>query len=279
MKRISGNYVKGKKEVAFDCQIPSSWDELTSQQFATVVQVFAYRQADPFVVSTSLLTALFDAKNYHILHHLPEEELHALLPLTNFLFETRPPLKNPFPKVKIGKNFHYAPTPTLSNIGFGEWCFAYEFFRFYRHSGDDLWRDKLIATLYRQLDVKKDPAAHDFDGDIRLPFNENVIDARAKHFAGLREDVKNAIVAWFQVALDAVAERRPHLFPKRDPEHLEPEPPTDQQPDGRTWLDVFRELLGPKWGTIEQLKYTNAMFVLDELESLKVEYEKSKRKS
>src|SRR3546814_7101406 len=113
------------------------------------------------------------------------------------------------------------------------------------------------------------PDAHYFDGYIWLPFKESLIDAQSKHFTGVREYVKNSIVAWFQVALDAVADQRPHLFPKRDDESLEPEAPTDQQPDGRTWLDVFRELLGPKWGTIEQLKSTNAMFVLDELETLR----------
>src|SRR3546814_12375490 len=63
----------------------------------------SYRKSDPFVISTSLLTALFDARNYHILRHLPEEELHALVPLTNFLLEERPPLKNLFPKIKIGR--------------------------------------------------------------------------------------------------------------------------------------------------------------------------------
>src|SRR5690606_33299278 len=98
--------------------------------------------------------------------------------------------------------------------------------------------------------------------------NENLIDARSVHFAKISEDVKLSIKAWFNVALRQIMERRPHLFPP-PPEGETPsaEQITAPEPEGGTWLDVFRELLGPKWGTIEQLKYTNAMFVLDELEA------------
>lgn len=279
MKTISGSYRRDGKNVPFNCNVPSTWTELTPQQYATIIQVLTYEKADPFVVSTSLLATLFDARNFHILNHLPPEDLYALVPLTNFILEEKPPLRNVFPTLKLGGKKLHAPADDLSNIGFGEWCFVYEFYRYYRISRNVSWARKLIATLYRHADRRKDPKRHDYDGDIRLPFNENLIDGRAKYVEGIREDVQNAILAWFELAIRHVADARPKLFPKQDPEaDFKPAAPDQSGPDGRTWLDVFRELLGPKWGTVEQLKHTNAMFVLDELQDLKIEYDKARKK-
>src|SRR5690606_1967936 len=101
MRTISGSYTRNKKLIPFSAEIPASWKELDRQQFATIIQVLHFRKADPFTISVSLLALLFGPKHFHILDNLPPEDLHSLVPLTNFLLEEKPPAKNHFPRLKI----------------------------------------------------------------------------------------------------------------------------------------------------------------------------------
>lgn len=275
MKSIAGEYLKGQKAIKFNAEIPNQWAELDKDQFSTIIQVLHFRKADPYTVSVSLLALLFGVKHFHILEGLPDEYLHSLVPLTNFLIEEKPAVKNHFPELKLKGKKCAAPDDDLSNIGFGEWCYAFEAYNYYKRSNDILGLNTLIATLYRPIDdtIKKDSAS--FPGDTREKFNEALLENHTKSVAAVDEKTKLAILAWFTVALLGVTALRPHVFPVRHDE----EPAEASMPDqgSRTWLTVFRELLGPKWGKIDDLKYTNAMFVLDELEDRQIEYEKVKK--
>lgn len=272
MKNISGKYEIKGKSVGFNVDIPSSWEELDRYQFATIIQVLNFRKADPYTISVSLLSLLFGQKNFHILSGLPEEYLYELVPLTNFILEDKPPLKNFFPEINLNKKKHISPDPDLSNLGFGEWCFAFEFYNYYQLTTDIKWLNKLIAVIYRPIDPNEDEDSPKFTGDLRERFNENLIAKREKAVQSLEERIRLAILSWFSVALSHVTADRPNVFPT--PREGE-ETPVSPTPDSRTWMSVFRDLLGPKWGTTEELKNTNAMFILDELEERQIEYDKA----
>src|SRR5690606_13111795 len=145
-------------------QVPENWSELTVQQFSTVVTVLYFRKADPFVVRTSLLTALFDAKNWHVLQHLPDEFIYELLPLTDWIFTLHPPAENRFPEIRVPDRL-IAPADDLSNLTFGEWCFAHQLLQHYVRTWDDQWLDRLIAVLYRSNDTGRSPKDPDWNGD------------------------------------------------------------------------------------------------------------------
>lgn len=274
MRRISGHYTRlDEKQVEFDFEIPSSWEELDGHQYATVLQVLSYHNADRFVIGASLI-ALLCQKNWDVVSNLPQDELYDLLPLTNFMIEEQPPVKNYFPVLKIRKKQCHAPAADLSNIGFGEWCFVFQFYSYYRKTNDIVWLEKMIATLYRPADPTQVVDSVTFSGDVRERFNENLIEKRALSVRDVPEKFKLAVFGWFTAAINQVMMYRPNVFPPV-PEGAELQDQEEQPEDGRTWLSVFRELLGPKWGISDQLKFTNAMFVLDALEEQKIAYDEA----
>lgn len=282
MKNISGHYTdKHKKTVKFNIDIPSSWAELDKHTFASVIQLLHFRNADRYTISVSLLALLFGQKNFHILSGLADEDLHVLVSLTDFLVSEKPPVKNFFPQLKMKGKVHTAPADNLSNLSFGEWCFAYDAYNFYHLTKDPLWLDTLIATIYRPVDPTENEDSATFSGDTREKFNENLIGKRAKSVGAIEERIKLGVLAWFSVALSEAVSTRPHVFPPRDTAaEVDPDASTSMLADGESpdsWLTIFRQLLGPKWGTTNDLKYTNAMFILDELEEKQIEYEKVKR--
>jgi hypothetical protein len=241
--------------------IPSKWEELSPDQFATILEVLGHRNADKYTIGVSVLALLFGAKNYSLLRDMDDEELHCLMPLCNFIFDSDIPLINFYQTLKVDKKTLYAPSLDLSTINFGEWCFAYQMWEFFVKSKDLVFLDKLIAIIYRPKNKLKN--ALETTGDIRESFNENSIELRAALIAKLELKTKQAIFAWFNTAITMIMVRREKVFPKSE---VQEETPETQEAPGNTFLTIFRELLGAKWGTTEVLKSTNAMFVLDYLE-------------
>jgi len=275
MRKISGHYTdKFEIQHTFAAEIPGNWGELTAQQYATILQLLTYEQADKYTIGASFLSILFGPKNWHILNNLPDEELHDLMPLTNFIIESAPPAINRIPKLKMRGKVRYAPADDLSNIGFGEWCFAYQFYTYFVQTGDVQFLNKLIATLYRPADADQKPGTPGFKGDIRQPFNENLIDAQARALNDVEMRIRLAILGWLRAAFSNIMEQRKNAFPEPEKDS-EGNIKAQNESDARTWLTVFRELLGSKWGTTEQLKFTNAMFILDHLEEQQIAFKQS----
>lgn len=277
MKKVAGTYILKKKEISFDAQIPSNWADLEPKQFARIIEVLNFKKADPYTISVSLLALLFGSKNWHILQNLPDDLLTELVPLTNFLFEEKPPVHNFFSEININTKPHLAPANDLSNIGFGEWCFAHQYFIYYSITQDVTWLNKLIATIYRPKDENQNPDDATFSGDERQIFNENLIEKRSLSVASIEQHIKLAILAWFTVAVNDITVERPHVFPAPKVDTENPQPIDEAQNNQNTWLSVFRDLLGPKWGTEDKLKYTNAIFVLDGLEEKHIAFEEAKK--
>lgn len=266
MREISGTYYHNYSTKKFKIKVASSWAELDPETFARIIQITGYTRADKFLLSVSLLTLLFGPKNYHILTHIGDDLLNELIPLTNFIYEQKPPIENRFPVIRAAGQQLCSPAADLSNMGFGEWCFAHQYFIFYKMYGDFEWAEKLLATIYRPVDPGASAADENYTGDLRQRFNENLIPSRLQLIKKLPDHIKRAAVTWFTIALGEVCQFRPHVFPEAPQRDPDMEQAVEQEPDGRTWMTIFRELLGPKWGTPENLKNTNAMFVLDELE-------------
>lgn len=274
MREIKGSYVHEKKEVKFETSIPGNWGELDKYQYSRIRELLTFTKADKYTIAVSLLSLLFGPKNFHILNGLDDELRFELLPLINFIHEEKPPLINFFPKLKINRKEHVSPAEDLSNIGFGEWCFAHQFYIYYVTTRDEAWLNSLVATLYRPLDPSKSETSSDYNGDLRADFNENVLEKAVKSVAAIEFHIKLGVFSWFSIAVEKIADARPHVFPPV-PEGVEEEPREMPDKPNENWLTVFRSLLGPKFGTERQLKFTNAMFVLDYLEEQRIDYEKA----
>jgi hypothetical protein len=277
MRSITGHYRKNFGDISFNHQVPGSWTELDPKQFARIIQVLHYSKADEYTINVSLLALLFGKSGWHILDNLPNEDLYNLVPLTNFIRDEKPLIKNHFPTLNIHKQRCAAPAEDLSNLSFGEWCFAFQFYTYFKLTNDYTWVNKLIACLYRPMAGVQGKESPNYTGDIREPFNENLIESRSKRVDSIPEHFKLAVLAWFTLAVQEVMEFRPLVFPVNNvvPDEATSEPEETPEIDSRTWLTVFRELLGPKWGTSDQLKNTNAMFVLDALEEQQIAYKEA----
>ncbi|MBC8053739.1 MAG: hypothetical protein H7Y13_11810 [Sphingobacteriaceae bacterium] len=273
MRHIHGLYKTEKnKRKKFAIDIAGSWDEMQPGQFgAAIFCLQVTTKADPERIKLSLLALLFE-KHWPILAGVTDEEKYILKEeLTKFFFETEPPLKNLYPKLKL-KTADLIPADLdLSNIGFGEWCFLDTYMSFfYRSQGDEEWLDKMIATVYRPTDPEANINSPNYTGDLREPFNENLIPGRVKLITGLKRNEKMAIFQWISIALKHAKDARPFVFPepvKELDEHGNPVPVTlaeEAQSDG-SWSDIYSDLIGPKFGTSMELKHTNAFFVLDYL--------------
>jgi len=268
---IAGAYIKDNKEVPFSAEIPSRWEELDAHQYATIVEIRGFSKADPFTMAMSLLTILMGTENYHILYYLPDEDKHSLVTLTDFIMNVSVPVKNFFPKLNLRKKEYFAPSDHLSELNFGEWCFAYQAWDYYTKFKDEQFLNELIAILYRQKST--DPMALEKVGDIREAFNENIISKHAKSVANLQSRIKLAVYAWFTSALTQQMSYRPTAFPVGAADVEEPKEGTAPA----TIFTLFRELLGPKWGTTGVLRLENADFVLDGLEEMRISYKESQK--
>lgn len=275
MKRISGQYPNKGRFKDFEFYVAESWEELTPQQYAHILQLLTYQKADEFTLQASLLSLLCGHKNFPVIAALEEEDLQALIPLIEFIKESRPQPKNKFPTLKINGKTYHAPNDDLSNISFGEWCFAYQFYQLYYEFGDINYLNQLVATIYRLPDPTQTDENPDFNGDIRLKFNENLIAKIAKGVADIEAHIKHAILVWFSAALLEVMDARRKVFPPVEKKVQTNQEETPENPTN--WLTIFRELLGPKWGTTDQLKHTNALFVLDGLEDQHIAFEEAQK--
>jgi hypothetical protein len=272
MRNISGIYTTNRKKTKrYSIQIAGDWNELTPGQFGTAIYMLQVTtKADPDWIRLSLLTLLFQ-KHWPVLEGVSPDDRHTLLiELTRFFYEVEPPLINFYPKIKISKTELISAALDLNNIGFGEWCFLDTYFSFYfKSSGDIKWLDRMIATVYRPRDPQANEDQVNYTGDLRQVFNENLIPKRAELVSTFTTQQKMAIFQWLAIALKQAKDIRPDAFPRVEPARDENGEllPVEQSEakEESTWMDVFNELIGPKFGTPETLKHTNAFLVLDHL--------------
>ena len=92
----------------------------------------------------------------------------------------------------------YGPADKLFNITFKEFIVAETLFRNYSQSQDDSFLSKLIATLYRPKTKNADTLSFEFNGDVREPFNDHIIEARGKRMDSLNPSYRFAIALYYQ---------------------------------------------------------------------------------
>jgi hypothetical protein len=282
MKEISGIYTTDRGSVKrYSIQVPGSWDELKPKQFGTAIYLLLVTtQADPGWIRLSLLTLLLE-NHWPVLSGLSNQDRETLLngmydetgecifeALPDFFYNTEPPLINHFPKLKTKAGDLIPAAVDLSNICFGEWCFLDTYFSFYfRSHGDETWLNLMISTVYRKADAMANANSPDFSGDLRYEFNENLVKLHSENIKALPKDTKMAIFQWLAIALKQAKLNRPNIFPQAPPRIDQNGNPLsiEDSESGASWMDIYSDLIGPKFGTSDQLKKTNAFFVLDYL--------------
>jgi hypothetical protein len=153
----------------------------------------------------------------------------VLVSVTNLAFITAPFLKffneikenkwivNPMltrqllPSIMADKKLYWGPADGLSNITLREFIFTETFLNEFITKNDRSNLDKLIAVLYRPAG-KFQPGSADYKGDVREPFNDNIIDDRARYLVALPEAYKKAILWYYEGSKKHIATLYPLVF-------------------------------------------------------------------
>ena len=162
------------------------------------------------------------------------DEIQELCQHTNFLFQENQRTVNPLPKFRRWCRVYHGPSDRLANITAGEFHFADLFFQEWMDTESENALNNLVAVLYRPKGKGDlhDPNSDFFSGDIRIPFNQNSIEARAKRLAGISRAKKLAIAHFYEGCRNGIIEAYPEIFKKNG----------KRSGSSEGWIPVFRAL-------------------------------------
>lgn len=242
---------------------PSSFEELTQEQFIATVAIMQQAASHPSV-KWMLLPALFRIP-FPLVKKLSAEQRVALLELTYFLYdEENIPYKELIRKVhvtvakKLPIRTLFGPGDGLKHLTFGEFMAAelkYDAF----NSGNNLSEvDAFCGILYRKTD--KSRKGHE---DKRILFQESLIDQYARDASGLEPHVKTAIALQYHGMKSVFPRLFPHVFPTVDADaEDEGTTPKKATSASMTWLNAAISLANDDVTKVGEIQKTKLHLVL-----------------
>jgi hypothetical protein len=232
--------------------IPSTWEELTARQIRKV----AWLQRTPrhgvaltklffFILTMSLpLWQRVRLQWFYLVQATTDERGDLLLLVENF-HTNRSFITQKLPKIRVkSRNIGgqsvllHGPDSKLAN------CTFWEFIQAEKHyldhitdPKDETHVNKLMATLYRQVDKSKSPI---IDRDIRIPLTDTGTRHRLALVSRITPEEKIIVLMWFESCREFLIRAFPTVFTK-------PAAPTTPQParkSGSGWLELISELAG-----------------------------------
>ncbi len=122
-------------------------------------------------------------------------EEDGVIRLTSHLFE------NKLPFIKIGRTKLYGPDHALFNISFSEFIKLQTLYFQYSKTKDPIVLDRIVAVMYRCSDKSNKPNSPSFSGDIRVPFNDFLVDGDSSFVKILNSETKLAIFLFLEGCL------------------------------------------------------------------------------
>ncbi len=152
----------------------------------------------------------------------------------------------------------HGPRESFRNLLFGEVMFADTFFVLYCLHGRPELLDNFLTVLYRPAKRDASPEKADWNGDVRLPFNEHQLEHRTPRVAPLPALEKLAVLTWYRGCRAQLATEFPDVFVAADQDAG----PSQQAPD---WGRVLRKLSGAAFGPVQQTAGQPLRLVLAEM--------------
>ena len=261
----------------FTRQVPSTWHELTRRQLLRLLpEVYALAAPDRRL---RLLAAL-SGYQLPLLAGLPPLVLGELLALTDWLSSDKHRLTEQLlPTLAVAGRLPghsltwHGPAASLANLLFGEFIFADTFFVLYCQHGRAEYLDKFLTVLYRPARPGADPEAPDWNGDVRLPFNEHQLEVRTRRVAQLSYAKKLAVLTWYKGCRAQLADEFPDVFTAAE---VEASSRAKEAPD---WSRVLRKLSGGAFGPVQQTAQQPLRLVLAEVQDAAADYIRLKSQS
>lgn len=204
-----------------DIKIPVSWNELTRKQLLKVCRLFRRGLEEHEFLSL----AVIHLAGLKVFARDPHSNVHEFryqgkrVYMDSYQFGTfcnslryligRPALNDQkIPFIRRGFRKYYGPSSMLYNMSFGEWIQVDIYMQHYRATKEMKYLELATAAMYRRKDRKK-IGSIDFDGDIRVRFNEHLVEKHAKKFRGIPSDKLMAISIFFNGCISALSNRFP----------------------------------------------------------------------
>lgn len=159
--------------------LPECWDECSPRQFTSAIAVLTGGD-NPVKSQLGLLRALLDMPWWKF-RLIGAEALMQMLPLTEWVGEDTSITRQLVPIINAGEKL-FGPKEGFTNITAGEFHFADMFYNAWKQDEDPLDLYRFVAVLYRPSKPGYD-ASRDPDGDIRVAFNDNLVEFYARRLA------------------------------------------------------------------------------------------------
>lgn len=205
--------------------VPTQWNELNAQQLVDVMQVF-YQADVPDGKKIKLFKILSGISTWR-LFFTNAETLQDCMYLVNFLFEENKLTVQLLPRF----DGFYGPASSEGKDGFttnlraGEFAFAEYYFKQYHEqsrineeTGKAIDEEaavknlnSLCAVLYR-VPKKKYDFAKNPDGDVRIPFNENMVDYYSAYTGKWPINICRVIAHWYHGVHNKLVADFPAVF-------------------------------------------------------------------
>lgn len=244
-------------------QVPQTWNELNQPQLLLAIEIL-FSVQDKHLQNRLLLQLLLDLPKA-VFNAIPEVSIWELYPLVTFLKETNTLTHQLLPCLRLsishGYKKLYGAGELLVNLSFAEFITSEKHFIRWQKSGEVKHLHQLVATLYRPRRYfhRLRKFLRQYEGDIRAPFNEHLIEERSRAIASLPEVQLLAVLTWYRGCRQALETLYPNIF------SAEKEEATSSGATG--WEPVLRGMSGGKFGDFEKTQQVQAHTVLKEMDA------------
>jgi hypothetical protein len=213
---INGKYI---------CHLPEKWNELTAEQLLTLCRlVYTSYGRDSLLVQLLLtFSGLRFSENQNpvyvdgipcwFLYH--RQTKVALISVEDLVFAASPLefvftehkdkyiiesnlFVNKLREIKIGNETFHGPDSALYNIRFAEFIRLETLYEQFSKKHDPSILDSIIAVLYRVADPENPMDSPRFTGDVRIPFNDHLLDANKKVVSRMKPEYKLAVRLFYE---------------------------------------------------------------------------------
>lgn len=248
--------------------LPESWKELTGVQVLAVLRILFHPKHNEHDKKLRLLKLLLDAK-WKLIFTFTAEQKIQLYDLFEYCFEKPTFTEQLLPKLSAGGHELIGPKKQFRNLTVNEFIYTETAYNAYCSSKNLEKLHALIAILYRPEDTRKDPESPDFDGDMRQPFNNHLIEKRLPMVKRLMPEYQMLIFYWYQACRDQLIKDYWRCFNGGG---------NESSGGQKSWNTFLNAMAGGKFGDFEKTKKALVHDVFTDIQMEKEQAERMKKK-
>jgi len=195
--------------------LPSTWNELTSQQLLFVSRLFR----EMLTIADFRVRALreFLSVKRKAFKRVAPEDAYFLCRTLDFLTIEVTLTKNVIPVIRIGLKKYYGPSDAMTNCTFGEFTLASSVLEEFHKSSSEDHLDQLVAILYRPKKafwfIRKHFTDHQ---DPRVRFMNRSLNKRAGRMAKIDHCLKYSVFLFFTGVLNSLTTLYPYVYRQKE---------------------------------------------------------------